>query len=133
MNPTYDSIADTLIRAVETADHRRSSPRVALNAEVDLSSDTNFFNGFSTDIAMGGLFVATLNAMPVGTEVALKFKMPNGKEIQANGEVRWLRAFDERCPEMLPGMGVQFVDLDNAARTAIAEFIAEREPMFFPD
>lgn len=132
MNPTSDSIAETLIRAVEgTA--RRSSPRVPLSAEVDLSSDTNFFTGFSTDIAMGGLFVATLGPLPIGTHIALKFTLPGGAEITANGEVRWVRAFDEREPEMLPGMGVQFVDLTPKARAAIAEFIAKREPMFFPD
>lgn len=128
-----DSIADTLIRAVENTGTRRSSPRVALNAEVDLSSETNFFSGFSMDIALGGLFIATLNTLPIGTSVSVKFTLPGGTEISAHGDVRWIRAFDERAPDMLPGMGIQFVDLAPKARAAIAAFIQEREPMFFPD
>ncbi len=130
---SLDSIAETLIRAVETPASRRTSPRVSLNAEVDLSSDTNFFSGFSTDIASGGLFIATLSMLPIGTTVHVKFTLPDGTEISVGGDVRWVRVFDERSPTMLPGMGIQFVGLSASAEAAIEAFIAQREPMFFPD
>ncbi len=128
-----DAIAATIVRAVERPDSRRTSPRASLTAEVDLSSDTNFFNGFSTDIAAGGLFIATLTILPVGTCVSVKFSLPNGTQIRANGEVRWVRVFDERSPQMLPGIGIQFVDLPETEKLAIEAFVAQREPMFFPD
>ncbi len=130
---SFDQIAATLIRAVETPDSRRASPRVSLNAEVDLSSETNFFSGFSTDLAAGGLFIASLTTLPIGTVVAVKFTLPDGMEINNSGEVRWVRLFDERAPQVLPGMGIQFVDLNPRAKAAIEKFIAQREPMFFPD
>lgn len=133
MNETFDSLAKTLIHAVEHGASRRTSPRIDLHAEVDLTSETNFFSGFSTDIALGGLFIATLDPLKVGVEVAMKFTLPGGAEVQATGEVRWVRAFNEQAQDMLPGMGIQFVDLSPKAQAAIAAFIREREPMFFPD
>ncbi len=129
----FDAITDTLIRAVEQPETRRQSPRVSLTAEVDLSSDTNFFSGFSTDIASGGLFIATLTSLPIGTTVQVKFTLPDGTEVNTAGDVRWVRVFDERAPGVLPGMGIQFVGLSKQAQGAIETFIAQREPMFFPD
>ncbi len=128
-----DSIADTLIRAVEQPETRRQSPRVSLTAEVDLSSETNFFSGFSTDIASGGLFIATLATLPIGTTVHVKFTLPSGTEINTGGEVRWIRVFDERAPAVLPGVGIQFIDLPADAQASIEAFISQRDPMFFPD
>ncbi len=131
--PGFDTIAEKLIRAVEKTDSRRASPRVRLTAEVDLSSDTNFFSGFSTDIAEGGLFIASLTMLEVGEVVTIAFTLPDGTEINTTGEVRWVRAFDERSPQTLPGMGVAFGELGPKAAAAIESFIAQREPMFFPD
>lgn len=119
--------------AKATGASRRAAPRVALVAQVDVSSDTNFFNGFSTDIADGGLFVATCSLLPIGSTVDVNFSLPNGKRIEAKGEVRWVRELDDKNPDTFPGMGVRFVELSAAARAAIGGFVAEREPMFFPD
>jgi uncharacterized protein (TIGR02266 family) len=128
-----DGIAQSVVTETETGGGLRSSPRANLTAEVDLSSDTNFFSGFSTDIADGGLFIATLSVLPVGSLVGVSFTMPSGAKIEAKGEVRWVRALDERAPTMFPGMGIRFVELSAAAKKTIADFVAEREPMFFPD
>jgi uncharacterized protein (TIGR02266 family) len=136
MTPTTSSteeITKKLIRAVETPESRRASPRVTLAAEVNLSSENNFFSGFSTDIAAGGVFIASLTTLGEGTLVALNFTLPDGSEVSANGEVKWIRPFDEGHPEALPGMGIQFVDLSPKAKASIEKFIASREPMFFPD
>ncbi len=42
----------------------RSSTRIPLKTQVDLSSDSNLFTGFSTNLSEGGLFVATVNSCP---------------------------------------------------------------------
>ena len=54
----------------------RSSSRIPLQTQVDLSSDSNVFTGFSTNLSEGGVFVATLNLLPVGTAVDLS---PTGR------------------------------------------------------
>ncbi len=130
---TRPSISQALAMAVENAAPLRSSARVQLKTEVDFSSDSNFYSGFSTDVADGGLFIATLSLLPVGSVVALKFTIPGAGEVEAKGEVRWVRALDDRAPYVFPGMGVRFVDLTPQSHALITAFVAQREPMFFPE
>jgi uncharacterized protein (TIGR02266 family) len=113
------------------ADPKRASPRVRMQASVDLSSDDNFFNGFSSNISDGGLFVATVNMVPIGTEVELTFTLPTGEKIEAHGVVRWAREVNDKVPDAFPGIGVQFSRLESAAHQAIVRFVESREPMFF--
>jgi uncharacterized protein (TIGR02266 family) len=107
--------------------------RVKMQAQVDLGSESNFFTGFSTNISDGGLFIATVNMVPLGTEIDVKFSLPSGEKIEVKGKVRWLREINDRSPDIFPGLGVQFVDLTPEAQKSIHRFVASREPMFFPD
>jgi uncharacterized protein (TIGR02266 family) len=110
---------------------KRQSPRVRMQAKVDFESDDNFFNGFSANISDGGLFVATVNVLPLGTSVDIGFTLPTGDRIECKGVVRWVREVDDKQPDMFPGMGVQFVDLEPRGAQAIENFIQQREPMFY--
>ncbi|MBX5484404.1 MAG: TIGR02266 family protein [Myxococcaceae bacterium] len=112
---------------------RRAQSRVRMQAAVDLHSESNFFTGFSTNISEGGLFVATVQIPPIGTEVDLSFTLPKGQKIQVKGVVRWTREVNDRTPEIFPGVGIQFVGLDPQTAEVIHRFVAEREPMFFPE
>ncbi len=114
-------------------DGRRKTPRVAMQAAVDLHSDTNFFAGFSTDLSSGGLFVATVQYAPIGTEIDLSFVLPSGERVSAHGVVRWTREVNDKTPHIFPGIGVQFVGLPDEAKKIIEKFVSEREPMFYPD
>jgi uncharacterized protein (TIGR02266 family) len=111
---------------------RRALPRVRMQAAVDLHSDTNFFTGFSTNLSEGGLFVATVNALPLGTGVELEFTLA-GKRLKVPGVVRWIRLVNDRTPEIFPGMGIRFEGLDPETSGLISRFVQEREPIFFPD
>jgi uncharacterized protein (TIGR02266 family) len=109
---------------------RRKSSRIPMQTEVDLSSETNFYSGFSTDLSDGGLFVATCNVAEIGTEVDLAFTLPTGQRIESRGVVRWIREFNDRTPEVFPGVGIEFVDIKPATSEAIQAFMRTREPMF---
>lgn len=110
------------------ADDRRSSPRIAIEAELGFQSETNFFNGFSEDLSDGGLFIATYNVLPIGREITVKFGLPEGREITADALVVWVR---EPHGDVSPGMGVRFLDLDDEDHAAILRFIGERPPVFY--
>jgi uncharacterized protein (TIGR02266 family) len=112
---------------------RRDMTRVPMQAVVDLSSDTNLFTGFSTNVSEGGLFVATVNVLPVGTPVDLSFGLPDGTRLTVQGEVRWTREINDRTPEVFPGVGVRFLDLSEGAASALHRFVTSREPLFYPD
>ncbi len=112
---------------------KRVAARVAMQTQVDLVSDSNFFTGFSTNISEGGLFVATVNVLPAGTPVDVTFTLPAGARLTVKGEVRWTREVNDRTPEVFPGVGVRFTEVDAAAVSQIKNFVQQREPLFFPD
>lgn len=112
---------------------KRQSPRVKMQASVDFTTDSNFFNGFSANISDGGLFVATVNLLPLGTEVDLSFTLPSGAKVEAKGVVRWVREVNDKLPDSFPGLGVQFSALHPGAQAAINDFLAQRDPLFFAD
>jgi uncharacterized protein (TIGR02266 family) len=120
------------VRAPAGAEHRRTA-RVRLERVVDLSSDDNFFVGFANDVSVGGLFVATSDPPPRGALVDLVFTLPDGTRVEAEGEVRWTREYNDRVPFEFPGAGIQFKRLAPEAVTAIAHFVEEREAMFYDD
>jgi uncharacterized protein (TIGR02266 family) len=111
----------------------RSSARIPMQTQVDMSSDSNVFTGFSTNLSEGGVFVATLNLLPVGTPVDLTFSLPGNTRLTVKGEVRWTREIDDRVPDVFPGVGVRFTELGTEAAQALHRFVAEREPLFYPD
>ncbi len=121
------------ISAPAAVNSGRNGTRIPIQTQVDLSSDSNVFTGFSTNLSEGGVFVATVNLLPVGTPVDLTLTLPGKTRIAVKGEVRWTREIDDRVPEVFPGVGVRFLDLGPEASEALHRFVAEREPLFYPD
>ena len=110
---------------------RRTAPRVELEAEIGVYSDTNFYTGYSLDLSEGGIFVATYNLEPLGTEIELDFTLPGGFQVKARGVVRWLRDPIEAADDVTPGMGIQFRSLTDEQKAHLAAFIEERAPLFY--
>lgn len=105
---------------------RRSWERVALDVEVTLSSDSQFFAGLSGDVSEGGLFVQTYKHYAVGCSVLVCFSLPSG-EIRTPGVVRWVRPAADGVP---PGLGIEFEGLSSAERTHIEAFCRARPPLY---
>lgn len=118
------------VRDAKSPAARRQLPRIRIDAKIDLHSESNFFAGFSENISDGGVFVATDQQVPIGTEVDLAFTLPDGVEIRGRGAVRWVR---DASPDAAPGLGVQFVNLSGAAHDAVQNFVRLRSPLFLPD
>ncbi|MBN2340684.1 MAG: TIGR02266 family protein [Deltaproteobacteria bacterium] len=114
-------------------DERRSAPRKAIEADIGMQSDSNFFTGFSTDISSGGLFIATYDMHTIGTLVNLNFRLPNGPVISVDGEVRWSREYNETTPDTPPGVGVRFLNLDPQEASQINAYMQSVQPMFFDE
>ncbi len=118
----------------EPAPHpARKGPRVALDADIGFTSDTNFFTGFSEDLSDGGLFIATYNLLPVGAEVTINFTLPDGHLVVAKGRVTWVREFNDTTPDIAPGIGVHFEGLAETDMKSIRNFLRKRAPMFYAE
>jgi uncharacterized protein (TIGR02266 family) len=106
------------------ADQRAAGERVTIEVDVGVLSASNFYAGVTADVSAGGVFVSTDTPLAVGTEVALFFTLGDDRTLSAEGTVRWSRQ-DEPA-----GMGVAFTRLEDDDRRAIADYCANRPPLF---
>ncbi len=113
------------------AEERRTAPRVAVETDIGFHSETNFYTGFSGDLSDGGLFVATYDLLPVGTELTVSFVLPEGHQVTARGHVSWLREALDHDGDLHPGMGVAFDDLSMPDHDAVMRFLRRRAPLFY--
>lgn len=117
-------------QAENLTDERRVSQRVFLKTHVNLSSESNFYTGFSNNISEGGLFVATYSEFDIGTVLNLEFSIPDdGPPIEVQAEVRWLKSAQTGSP----GIGLRFIDLNNENRQRIDVFCSQRDTIFYDD
>jgi uncharacterized protein (TIGR02266 family) len=102
----------------------RGLARVALEAEVQIVHDQQERRGTARNLSRGGIFVEADHTMPLATEVALEFRLPEAKRSLApTAQVIWHRPRANGLPH---GMGLQFLALDSAAAEAIDSFVYER-------
>ena len=114
-------------------DNRRSSPRYRVDLDVTMASEHNFFQGFVENISGGGIFVATHALRSIGETMEVTFTLPtHDQALAAVCEVRWLRTYSETS-DVPPGMGLRFLEIDEAAVAAIEAFTHGRAPLFYDD
>ena len=95
---------------------RRRSDRAPVEVEVQYETVDELFTEFTRNINEGGLFVETTRPLAVDEAVQLSFKLPGASEaIRVTGRVVRLQTKDEG----VAGMGIEFEQLDDAARAAI--------------
>jgi Tfp pilus assembly protein PilZ len=98
---------------------RRKWPRVALEAQVALSSASieDLVSGPLLDISVGGLFIRSRTVKEIGTEVTLRIDVPaEGVRLTARGIVIRAITLDE-------ARGVVFTALDEHARATLERLI----------
>ena len=119
--------------SVAPASVLREHDRFAVDLEVSVLSETNFYAGLAENLSAGGLFIATHQLQKVGSTIHLSLRMPESAEVfQIVGEVRWVRVYNEMS-DTSPGLGVRFANLPTGAAAAINQFLGQREPLFFDD
>jgi uncharacterized protein (TIGR02266 family) len=102
--------------------------------EVTWTSESNFYQGFSENISEGGVFIATYEYGNLGDEISFSIRLSGMDEaISLRGIVRWVRVYNPKVEEMMPGMGLQFIELPEVALTGIRAFVADRTPLFYAD
>jgi uncharacterized protein (TIGR02266 family) len=92
------------------ADHfRRTDPRYARRLDVEIVAGQDKRTAVTGNISLGGMFVETDQAFPLGTKLQIRFRIPTQPEpIEVSGEVRWIEGGG---PEQAAGMGIRFQGL----------------------
>lgn len=100
---------------------RRRSARELVEIEVEYETVDELFTEFTRNINEGGVFVATERPLELDEAVQLRFQLPgNAESILATGRVVRLQTKDD---DGIAGMGIEFDQLDAAAREAIDRLV----------
>jgi type IV pilus assembly protein PilZ len=103
---------------------RRSEGRIAMTWAVDCITDQTFLYASLRNISELGIFVATLDPLPIGTSLALRFAPPGTSEpFVLPGCVQWVNCVKPLADNLNPGMGVRFLDLTSDARERLVDAI----------
>ncbi len=112
---------------------RANEERVRVEANIGATTESNFYVGFSGEVAEGGVFLSTYEVLPRGTPVDMLVTLPGGFETRIAGRVRFVRDPLDFSADSEPGMGIQFEGLSAQDRELILRFIRKRPPTFYDD
>jgi uncharacterized protein (TIGR02266 family) len=107
---------------------RRTALRFQVDLELTLQSESTIWIGHAENVSDGGVFVATKELKPIGTEVEMTIKLPgdNMLPVWAVGVVVWIRETSGKADAPL-GMGIQFRLIADDALRRVRNFIRERQ------
>ncbi len=112
---------ESTIRKENTA--LRSGPRVDTVVKVDYRTTEAFFTDFAENMSEGGMFISSVQPLPVGTELIIEFLLPEvNRTLKVRAKVVWSR---ERTTthDKRRGMGVKFERISKADKEMIAEVV----------
>jgi uncharacterized protein (TIGR02266 family) len=104
---------------------KRKWPRLHHELIVAVSSERHGkFSGWSTSISQGGCFVNTNLAPPVDDVVQVLLQLPGeAEECKLHARVVWSQPAGPGVDE--PGMGLEFLDADEATRGRLGRIVAQ--------
>ncbi len=97
--------------------------------KVKASLKGDYFFDFAANIGSGGVFIRTTSPLKIEQVLTLKFTIPGtNKNITTKGKVIWVQEHNKDNPKfVIPGMGIQFVDLPHEKRQDIQNYINNNE------
>jgi uncharacterized protein (TIGR02266 family) len=106
------------------AAERRLARRVLVHLDVDYRSEDTYLFASIRDISETGIFVRTLEPLPPGTQLNLRFHDTDEDVFELEGEVMWVNPYrPDALANLDPGMGVRFVALRTVVRNRLLELI----------
>ena len=104
-------------------DNKRRAMRLHHEIPVAYRSVGSFLTDWATNISRGGLFINTRKPLPVGTNVKILVQLPGTAfPYHLEGRVTRVTEYDNRA-NLVPGMGLEFTDVDDAKRRDIEAFV----------
>jgi len=107
----------------------RRYPRVLASLPVYYGAKGEKFSNYSSNFSAGGLFIRTIDPLLPGQALDLNFNVPDlNMDVVVKARVVWNNEYeDSRLKSSLPGMGVEFIDLDRSLVEAFTEFVNKRK------
>ena len=95
---------------------------------------TTLLENYAKDISRGGIFIPTTDPKPVGVIITLTLIHPDSQEeIEIQGEVVRVvsekDAREQKEKKLVPGMGIQFINVEPEQQQALESFLAVEYPV----
>lgn len=127
--PSVDLLALIDEELVDEPKARAPVTRVEVN--VSLVSEHNFFVGPSRRIDSGGVFIATAMPPPIGTRLQVRLGLADGRKVDVDGEVVFVRPKTATVGREPTGCGVKLLSLPPWVVDAIDRFVMARQPITY--
>ncbi len=106
-------------------ENKRRATRLHHELPVAYRTVGSFLTDWATNISQGGMFINTRNPLAVGTQVKIIIQLPNAEfPFEIIGRVTRVTEYDNHA-NMVPGMGIEFTDIDAAKRDKIEVFVEQ--------
>jgi hypothetical protein len=118
--PNNDKSSVSLVLA-EAPVERREYTRYFADLEIEIKELASSFplRGATTDVSLGGCYVATIFPLAVGSEIDFTMRVADGY-VKGRGSV-------QACHPGV-GMGIQFIELTGEDRLLLDEYLRTLEP-----
>jgi len=114
---------------IEQPKSRPTPTRVEVN--VSLVSEHNFYVGPTRRVDSGGVFIATALPPPIGTRLQVRLGLADGRKIDVEGEVAWVREKSATTGRQPSGCGVKLHGLPGWATESIERFTQARAAIIY--
>ena len=104
------------------ASERRRHRRVPISVIIDYETADQFFRDYALNLSLGGIYVRTSEVFPVGSRLKIHFSFPEYDDF-IDGWATVVRVDDEEGEEGVPGMAIQFDELDANAKSIIDDVV----------
>ena len=116
----------------ELVDEPRQRPKMTrVDVNVSLVSEHNFYVGSSRRVDSGGVFISTMLPPATGTRLQVRLGLADGRKIEVEGEVIFIREKSAISGRQPAGCGVKLFSLPGWAIDAIDRFILARPPIVY--
>lgn len=109
-------------------ENTRKFPRLLMSVPVSYRIKGAQFSNYTSNFSAGGAFIRTIDPAPVREPIDMVIKIPGmDGAIEAAGRVVWTNEYETfRRKSCLPGMGIEFIEINPLSQKILSEFISEK-------
>lgn len=130
----FEQIAQILRKGFSKAEDKRQSERIRAEIRVRFKTPRDFLKKYTEDISKGGIFVKTINPLPVRTPVKILLEVPGFEGLELSGSVVYVLKEEEAVKiGRSPGNGVEFQNLSPEQSRKLTEMVEKlKQKIFLP-
>lgn len=106
----------------------RKYDRVAITLEVNYNTEMDFLNSYTRNISAGGMFIRTIYPLPEGTELNMKFAIPEIKaDFSVVAKVVWAAKPESGSDPEESGMGINFMNMNEKKSKILQDYLESKK------